>query len=136
MAANYASRPLKNYGWISSGFGDLRGRLTPHQGADWPAPTGTVIRAIASGRVIDKGSDDRVYGNWVKLRTRKGHEYLVGHMQNPTKLKIGAWRFMFWRIGFVGQSGMATGPHCHISLWQKINGRLVLVDPVKFIRTH
>lgn len=134
--ANYASRPLKYYSHISSGFGDRSGRPSSHQGADWPAPMWTKIRSIMSGRVIDKGYN-AVYGHYVKLRTRKGHEWLVGHMAKATTLKVGAWRFMFWSIGYVGMSGAATGPHVHISIWQKQpNGSLKLVDPVKFIRTH
>lgn len=128
--------PLRFHRYISSHFGDLRGRSAPHQGTDWPAPRGTLIRAVFGGTVVDKGWTP-VYGYFVRIRSRKGNEFMAAHMNAPTRLKIGAWRLKRWRIGYVGESGAATGPHVHISVWQKQkNGLLKLVDPMQFINRY
>ena len=132
----FTSRPLKNYSAISSYFLDRRApRKSPHQGTDWPAPRWTPIRAIFNCKVIDKGYDD-VYGHWIKLRSLRKHEVLVGHMVRESTLKIGQGRRRLQTVGYVGESGAATGPHVHLSVWQLIKGRLILVDPATFIRTH
>lgn len=131
--ADNAVYPLKYHRYISSHFGDLRGRTAAHQGTDWPAPKGTGIGAIFAGRVVDKGWSP-VYGYFVRIRSLKGNEFMAAHMNAPTRLKIGAWRLKHWRIGYVGDSGAATGPHVHISMWQKQeSGLLKLVDPQAFI---
>ena len=118
-------------GWVTSGFGE---RLSPfygeraiHEGIDIAAPVGTLIRASASGIVI-QASWDQGYGNLVTIAhgygitTRYGHcaEILV---QKGEAVKRGQV------IATVGATGRATGPHLHYEV--RIYG--VPVNPLRYI---
>ena len=85
----------------------------PHKGVDLAAPIGTPIHATGDGRVeiIGRQSD---YGNMIKISHNKTFSSIYGHMLKFQKgLSRGSMVKKGQVIGFVGQSGLATGPHCH-----------------------
>ena len=84
-----------------------------HKGIDLAAPIGTPIRATSDGRIDTIGRQGG-YGNMIKIRHSGAYSTLYGHM---LKFQKGLYRGSFVRkgqvIGYVGQSGLASGPHCH-----------------------
>jgi murein DD-endopeptidase MepM/ murein hydrolase activator NlpD len=101
---------------ISSGF-SLR-RFHPitktwkaHPAIDYAAPTGTPIMAIGDG-VIRKIGRTKYNGNFIKLRHPNGMESLYLHMNGfARKMRQGARVSQGQTIGYVGKTGLATGPH-------------------------
>lgn len=85
----------------------------PHKGVDLAAPIGTVIRATGDGRIIMIGRHSG-YGNMIKLSHNKLYTSIYGHL---LKFQAGLHQGDFIKrgqiIGYVGQSGLATAPHCH-----------------------
>jgi len=102
---------------ITSGFGM---RLHPlfhnwraHTGVDYAAPTGTRVKATADATVEFFGRKGG-YGNVVLLRHRGGYSTLYGHLSRfAAGLHRGERIAQGEVIGFVGQTGWATGPHLH-----------------------
>jgi murein DD-endopeptidase MepM/ murein hydrolase activator NlpD len=83
----------------------------PHHGIDYAAPTGTPIWAVADGTVIHRGRAGG-FGNLVKVRHRTGFVSLYAHMSRFAKdLRVGQSVRQKQVIGYVGQTGLATGPH-------------------------
>jgi len=83
----------------------------PHHGIDYAAPTGTPIWAVADGTVIHRGRAGG-FGNLVKVRHRNGYVSLYAHMSRFAKdLRVGQSVRQKQVIGYVGQTGLATGPH-------------------------
>ncbi len=110
---------------ISSGF-TLAGRMHPilgymrkHTGVDYAAPTGTPIVAAGDGKVQFEGWKNG-YGNCVIVDHGRGYTTLYGHMSKFGKYKIGTRVAQGATIGYVGMTGMATGPHLHYEF--RING--------------
>ncbi len=85
----------------------------PHKGVDLAAPIGTPIRATGDGRIIHIGRQS-AYGNMIKIQHSSMYTSLYGHLLRFQKgLSQGAYVKRGQIIGYVGQSGLATGPHCH-----------------------
>lgn len=85
----------------------------PHKGVDLAAPIGTPIRATGDGRVVHIGRHS-AYGNMIKIQHSAMYTSLYGHLLRFQKgLSQGAYVKRGQIIGYVGQSGLATGPHCH-----------------------
>lgn len=85
----------------------------PHKGVDLAAPIGTPIHATGDGRIliIDKQND---YGNMIKIAHNKTYSSIYGHLLKFQKgLARGDYVKRGQIIGYVGQTGLATGPHCH-----------------------
>ena len=102
---------------ISSGFGlrwhPVLDRMRAHQGIDYAAPIGTPIRAAGDGRVSFRGVQGG-YGNLVTLTHSGGIETAYGHMSHfAPGLYVGRHVKQGELIGYVGMSGLATGPHLH-----------------------
>lgn len=94
-------------------FHPVLGKKRPHRGVDYAAATGTPIKAAGDGKVIFRGSKGG-YGNAVILQHGGKYTTLYGHLSkfrsgvdNGSRVKQGQV------IGYVGQSGVATGPHLH-----------------------
>jgi murein DD-endopeptidase MepM/ murein hydrolase activator NlpD len=123
--------PLK-YVRVSSSFD--RHRFHPilhteraHLGVDYAAPTGTPVWATANGRVTFVGPRGGA-GNAVILAHPNGMESIYMHLSKFAKgLAVGHDVRQKQVIGYVGATGLATGPHLHFSLKQ--NG--AFVDPLK-----
>ena len=98
--------------------------LRPHLAIDYAAPAGTPVLAIGSGRVSFSGWR-RGYGNLVEVRHDRGYSSRYGHFSRIARgIRKGAQVNAGDVIGFVGQTGHATGPHLHFEFLQgrkKIN---------------
>jgi murein DD-endopeptidase MepM/ murein hydrolase activator NlpD len=108
--------PVKG-GRYTSGFGDRRHPLLRymrmHTGVDYAAPTGTPILAAGDGTVEMVGRN-RGYGNYVRIRHANGFATAYGHMSRfAAGMEEGVSVKQGQIIGFVGSTGMSTGPHCH-----------------------
>jgi murein DD-endopeptidase MepM/ murein hydrolase activator NlpD len=109
---------------ISSLFSTARkhpilGRVRAHQGVDYAAGTGTPIMAAGDGRISFAGWKNG-YGRTVIVDHGQGYTTLYGHMSRFGKAKTGARVRQGETIGFVGMSGLASGPHLHYEF--RING--------------
>jgi murein DD-endopeptidase MepM/ murein hydrolase activator NlpD len=101
---------------IASGFGY---RIDPvykttkfHAGLDFAAPIGTPIYATANGTVEVAGNTGNGYGNHVVINNGYGYSTLFGHMFR-VKVHPGQRVQRGEVIGWVGNTGKSTGPHCH-----------------------
>ncbi|MFD9898304.1 M23 family metallopeptidase [Mesorhizobium sp. NPDC059025] len=114
-------------GVMTSTFGPRKhpilGTVRIHKGTDWAAPVGTPIVAAFDGEITFQG-DGGGYGNLVKITHANGRETRYAHMQKfaiangiGTKVKAGDV------IGYVGTTGLSTGPHLHFELYQ--NGEAI-----------
>jgi murein DD-endopeptidase MepM/ murein hydrolase activator NlpD len=84
-----------------------------HMGTDYAAPTGTPVHAAGDGRVSFAGRRGG-YGNAVVLAHSNSVSTLYGHMSRFAKdLRVGAHVQQGQVIGYVGMTGLATGPHLH-----------------------
>jgi len=103
---------------ISSRFNSARkhpilNRIRAHKGVDYAAPVGTPVRAAGEGRVKFVGQQGG-YGNVVELEHGSGVVTVYGHLSRFAKnLKRGQRVDLGQVIAFVGQTGLATGPHLH-----------------------
>ena len=119
LAANFLLAPLE-FRRISSGFGGRRhpvlGIFRRHQGTDYAAGSGTPVRAIGDGMVIAAGVRGG-YGNMIDVRHVNGIVTRYGHLRGFAKgVRAGTRVSMSQTIGFVGQTGLATGPHLHFEV--------------------
>lgn len=118
-------------GRFSSGFGMRRHpivrRYRMHTGVDWAAPSGTRIMAAGDGEV-EKIGTRAGYGRSITLKHLHGYETTYNHMTGYAKgLKAGDTVAQGQVIGFVGSTGLSTGPHLHFEVL--VNDRFV--DPLK-----
>jgi murein DD-endopeptidase MepM/ murein hydrolase activator NlpD len=123
-------RPVSE-GRISSPFGyrfhPILGYGRLHNGVDWAAPRGTPIMASGDGTVEAAGVHSG-YGNRVELVHANGYGTAYNHMSRIANgIVPGAHVKLGQVIGFVGTTGLSTGPHVHYEV--TINGRFV--DPMK-----
>lgn len=85
----------------------------PHYGIDLAAPLGTPIHAIGDGR-IEIIRHEHGYGNMIKIRHNDMYSTIYGHLARFEKgLRRGKMVKRGETIGYVGQTGLASGPHCH-----------------------
>ena len=85
----------------------------PHKGVDLAAPIGTAIRAAGDGR-IEKIAFTPGYGNMIKIAHNKNYQTVYAHMLRFQKgIAKGDHVKRGQIIGYVGQSGLASGPHLH-----------------------
>ena len=118
---------------ITSPFAPARehpilGIVRAHKGMDIDATAGTKILAVADGIVSWVGVDPNGWGNYVKIYHDDTYSTLYAHCSSITVLnnqpvKAGDV------IGYVGQTGLATGPHLHLELYE--NG--TQIDPAPYI---
>lgn len=107
-----------NYTRISSGFSSNRmhpilHRIRNHTGTDYAAPSGTPIHATGDGRIIFQGRRGG-YGNMVIMRHNADITMRFGHMARFSQnLHTGSHVEQGQVIGYVGMTGLATGPHVH-----------------------
>ena len=84
-----------------------------HKGIDYAAPTGTRIRAVADG-TVDFAGRQGGYGNLIVLRHQSQYTTWYGHLSGFAKaLRSGSRVHQGELIGYVGATGLATGPHLH-----------------------
>lgn len=125
MRKAFLRAPLE-YSRISSRFTNNRfhpilRRNIPHHGTDYAAPTGTPIRAVGDG-VIIHSAYDRNNGNFVKIRHNGTYQTGYLHMSKiASGIRSGTSVRQGQIIGYVGSTGLATGPHLCYRFW--VNGR-------------
>ena len=101
-------------------------RIRAHKGVDYAAATGTPIKATGDGRVVSAGRKGG-YGNAVVIQHGQKYQTLYGHMVRfASGITAGTHVTQGQVIGYVGMTGLATGPHLHYEF--RINGRHV--DPL------
>jgi murein DD-endopeptidase MepM/ murein hydrolase activator NlpD len=94
--------------------------MRAHKGIDYAAPVGTPVRAVGVGRIAFQGSQGG-YGNVITLRHNGGVETVYGHLSHfATGLRAGQPVKQGEIIGYVGMTGLATGPHLHYEY--RVNG--------------
>jgi murein DD-endopeptidase MepM/ murein hydrolase activator NlpD len=125
-----------NMSRISSRFGmrrhPLLGFTRLHAGIDFAAPTGTPILAAGAGTVAQAGYNGG-YGRWVLIRHGNGLSTGYAHLHGIARgIRPGARVRQGQVIGFVGSSGLSTGPHLHFELHR--NGKPV--NPLSVARTE
>ena len=118
-------------GIMRSGFGarnhPLLGYYKMHTGVDWAAPLGTPIYASGNG-TIEKVGWESGYGKYVRIKHANGYETAYGHMTAFARsTQPGARVRQGQVIGYVGSTGLSTGPHVHYEIL--VNGRFV--DPMR-----
>ena len=97
-------------------------RYRAHHGVDYAAPTGTPVYAIGSGKVIDKGYQANGGGNYVKIRHNSTYTTTYMHLSRFAKgLKVGDMVAQKEVIGYVGSTGLSTGPHLDFRVYE--NGK-------------
>ncbi len=116
---------------LSSPFGNRKhpilGFTKHHNGTDFAAPTGTPIMASGSGTVITAGWCGNG-GNCVRIRHNSSYTTGYGHL-SKFATKIGRKVRQGQIIGYVGNTGMSTGPHLHYTV--KYNGKFVNSQKLK-----
>ncbi|MGD9785304.1 MAG: M23 family metallopeptidase [Hyphomicrobiaceae bacterium] len=105
---------------LTSGFGfrfhPLLNERKMHTGVDWSAPSGTPILAAGNGMIEQAGRKGQ-YGNYVRIRHANGYQTAYAHMsrigagvQEGIKVRQGQV------IGYVGSTGLSSGPHLHFEV--------------------
>ncbi|MFC5489332.1 OapA family protein [Dokdonella soli] len=125
MFYNEAGRPLRKsflrtpveFTRISSTFSTGRmhpilGYMRAHKGVDYAAPTGTPIRAAGDGKIVFRGWKSG-YGNFVIIQHNTHISTAYGHMSRFASEQMGQRVRQGETIGYVGMTGLATGPHLH-----------------------
>ncbi len=136
LGNHFLRYPVK-YTRISSMFTKARfhpvlKRMRPHNGVDFAAPTGTPVRTVADGVVIES-SYHRGNGNWVKIQHGDKYATAYLHLSKISKgVRKGARVKRGQVIGAVGSTGMSTGPHLHYSFY--VHGKYV--DPMRVKLPH
>ncbi len=129
----FLKAPLR-FNRISSRFSRARnhpilGGLRPHYGIDYAAPPGTPIWAVSDGTVLSSGWSEG-FGNQIVLRHANGYVTCYGHLSRyGAGIRRGARVRQKQVIGYVGSTGLSTGPHLDYRLVK--NGRFI--NPLKEI---
>jgi murein DD-endopeptidase MepM/ murein hydrolase activator NlpD len=132
LRKTFLKAPLR-YSRISSGFSNARfhpilKKYRPHHGVDYAAPSGTPVYTIGDGTVIKKGFQRNGGGNYIKVKHNANYTTVYMHLRGfgkgiyeGTRLKQGDL------IGYVGSTGLSTGPHLDFRVYR--NG--VAINPLK-----
>ncbi|MFM7748252.1 MAG: peptidoglycan DD-metalloendopeptidase family protein [Bacteroidota bacterium] len=131
MKRRYLKAPL-DYSRISSGFSTSRLHpvlryLRPHLGVDYAAPKGTPVRAVGDGQILEAGYRGG-NGNFVKIKHSRDHATGYLHLSRiASGVRRGGRVRQGQVIGYVGSTGLSTGPHLCFRFWN----RGVQVNPRK-----
>ncbi|WP_455480512.1 M23 family metallopeptidase [Bartonella sp. B12(2025)] len=123
-------KPVPN-GTFSSPFGPRKhpilGYVRMHTGVDWAAPKGSPIIAVGDG-IVTKVGVTGGYGKHTEIRHSNGYVSTYSHQSRyAPNIKPGTKVHQGQIIGYVGTTGMATGPNCHFEII--VNG--IKVDPMR-----
>ena len=117
MRKTFLSAPL-DYLKVSSGFSTNRrhpilNRIRAHKGIDYAARTGTPVKSAGDGEILFCGTKSG-YGNVLIVKHGDHYETLYAHLSDfKDDLETGDTVKQGEVIGYVGQTGLATGPHLH-----------------------
>lgn len=125
MRKEFLRNPI-DFTRISSRFSNarkhpvLQSTIRAHKGTDYAAPTGTPIKASGDGKIIFAGRKGG-YGNAIILQHGQSYTTLYGHLSRFHKnTKTGRYVKQGQVIGYVGMTGLASGPHLHYEF--RVNG--------------
>lgn len=114
---------------LTSGFGvrfhPLLNSRKMHTGVDWACAPGTPIIAAGNGTIEEVGHKG-YYGNYIRVRHANGYQTAYGHMSRFAKVTPGMKVRQGQIIGYVGSTGLSSGPHVHFEVL--VNNRFV--DPM------
>ena len=115
----FLAAPLR-YKRISSPFGrrfhPILHKWRMHDGIDYVNKIGTPIHAVADGKIIYKGWI-KGYGRSIKIKHKNGYITLYAHLHGyPRGIYVGRWVTQGQIIGYLGNSGLSTGPHLHFGV--------------------
>lgn len=114
---------------LTSGFGvrfhPLLNTRKMHTGVDWACAIGTPIIAAGNGTIEEVGRKG-YYGNYIRIRHGNGYQTAYGHMSRFANVHPGMQVRQGQVIGYVGSTGLSTGPHVHFEVL--VNNRFV--DPM------
>ncbi|RXQ89825.1 metalloendopeptidase [Ancylomarina salipaludis] len=128
----FLKAPL-HYSRISSAFSNNRyhpvlKRFRPHHGVDYAAPTGTPVMSIGDGIVVKKGNQKNGGGRYLKIKHNSVYSTTYMHFSRFGKnVGVGSHVKQGQIIGYVGASGLATGPHLDFRVHK--NG--MAINPLK-----
>jgi len=116
-AKKFLLRKPMSGGTFRSGFGarkhPLLGYVRGHTGVDWAAPRGTPIMAAGDG-VVTYADWKSGYGNYIEIRHTNGYATAYAHQTGFAKgIRVGSAVRQGQIIGYVGSTGLSTGPHLH-----------------------
>ncbi len=132
LERTFLKAPLR-YTRISSRFSNSRYHPVlkirrPHHGVDYAAPEGTPVHSVGDGVIIKKGYQKRGGGNYLKIKHNGTYSTSYMHLRAFAKgMKVGKHVKQGELIGYVGHTGLATGPHLDFRFYK--NGRAV--NPLK-----
>ena len=132
LQRTFLKAPLR-YSRISSGFSNSRMHPVlkirrPHHGIDYAAPTGTPVYTVGDGKIIKKGYQKRGGGNYVKIKHNGTYTTTYMHLKGFAKgIVVGKYLKQGDLIGYVGSTGLATGPHLDFRFYR--NGKAI--NPLK-----
>ncbi|MEN8129500.1 MAG: peptidoglycan DD-metalloendopeptidase family protein [Pseudomonadota bacterium] len=115
-----------SFGRISSRFNlrrkhPLLNKIRAHKGVDYAAPVGTPVKAAGDGKIVFRGRKGG-YGKTIILNHGGSYSTLYAHLSRYTRnAKPGKRVKQGQTIGYIGKSGLATGPHLHYEF--RVNGR-------------
>lgn len=129
LASGSWSTPVASY-VVTSPFGprQIFGHYEFHPGIDLACPQGTPVHATNNGIVEAAGWNSGGYGNWVKINNGNGIETVFGH-NSRVVVHAGETVSKGQLIAYSGQTGDATGPHCHYEV--RKNG--TPINPVPYM---
>lgn len=108
---------------ISSHFGSRKHpvlhHMRVHKGVDYAAPIGTPVKAVADAKVVFAGTKGG-YGKTIELKHNTMHTTLYAHLSKFAQVKAGSSVKKGQVIGYVGKTGLASGPHLHFEF--RVNG--------------
>lgn len=122
--------PIRGPHEFWEGFGGARG----HEGVDIGSPCGTPLVAVGAGQVTMSEYHSRA-GNYAVVDL-KGTPYDIAymHLVRPASVPVGGTVAAGQLIGYVGQTGNASGCHLHFELWEgEYYGGGAAIDPVPFL---
>lgn len=100
-------------GFTNNRFHPVLQTWRAHKGIDYGAPIGTKVRSVADG-IIDFAGKQGGYGNLIVIRHQGSYSTAYGHLNGfAPGIRKGARVSQGETIGFVGQTGLASGPHLH-----------------------
>jgi murein DD-endopeptidase MepM/ murein hydrolase activator NlpD len=131
LSSSYLASPME-FSRVTSGFSmrfhPILNQWRAHTGVDFGAPKGTPVRTVGDGRVDFAGVQNG-YGNVVIVRHNGADATVYAHLSR-IDVRVGQAVSQGQRIGAVGATGWATGPHLHFEF--RVNG--VFRNPVEVAR--
>jgi murein DD-endopeptidase MepM/ murein hydrolase activator NlpD len=111
-------------------FGAPRDGGRIHEGFDIVAPCGAGLVAVRTGRVLHRGFDPILYGNYLLIHGEDEHRsYFYAHMRRPALVRPGEQVWAGERVGEVGKTGNARTVGCHLHFEIHVRGRPINPAP-------